>query len=257
MSLVIVRQPCIPRLHRVPAYRGSTVTRSGRIVFGLAMIALGFFCFRGDFFYTWSGIPDGLPARAAFSYANGAYLIAAGVGVMIDRSARPAGLALAALWLLYTACHVPRFLANWRPFLGQIAEPAALASFGLVLAARGSNDPLARAGRIVFGICLPLFGVVHFLYPDAVAGFIPAWIPARLFWAYFTACAFIVAGLAVLSGVRIRLASVLVAAMFTSWVVLLHLPRLALAPGDPHEWATVFVALAFAGGAWIFAGRQR
>ena len=240
------------------------------------MIALGVFCFRGDFFYTWSGIPDGLPARAAFSYGNGAYLIAAGVGVMIashgsagarstpagsaesiDRFARPAGLALAALWLLYTACHVPRFLAAWRPFLGQIAEPAALASFGLVLAARGPDDALARAGRIVCGVCLPLFGVVHFLYPDAVAGFIPAWIPARLFWAYFTACAFIAAGLAVLSGVWIRLASILVAAMFTSWVVVLHLPRLAVALGDPHEWATVFVALAFAGGAWIFAGRQR
>jgi uncharacterized membrane protein len=101
-----------------------------------------------------------------------------------------------------------------------------------------------------------LFGVVHFLYPDAVAGFIPAWIPARLFWAYFTACAFIAGGLAVLSGVAIRLATVLVAAMFTSWVVVLHVPRLAAALGDPHEWATVFVALAFAGGAWIFAARH-
>src|SRR6266571_8947686 len=107
--------------------------RPGRILLGLAMIALGLFCFRGDFFYTWSGVPDGLPARAAFSYANGVLLIAAGLGVMIDRWVRGAALALAALWLAYTACHVPRFLGAWRPYLGQIAEPLGLASCALVL----------------------------------------------------------------------------------------------------------------------------
>src|SRR5262245_29884882 len=86
------------------------MTTAGRFVFGFAMIALGVFCFRGDFFYTWSGIPDGLPARALFSYANGVYLVIAGVGVMRDRFMRSAALALAGLWLLYTACHVPAFL---------------------------------------------------------------------------------------------------------------------------------------------------
>jgi uncharacterized membrane protein YphA (DoxX/SURF4 family) len=232
------------------------MTRTGRIVLGAAMIALGLFCLRGDFFYTWSGIPGGLPARAALSCANGVVLVALGLGVMIDRLVRGAALAIAALWLVYTACHVPRFVESWRPYLGQIAEPLGLASCALVLAARGPRDPLATVGRVLFGVCLPLYGVVHFLYPQVVAEFIPSWIPARLFWAYFTACAFVAAGLAVLSGVLIRTATVLVAVMFTSWVVVLHVPRLVAALADPHEWATVFVALAFAGAAWIFAGRQ-
>src|SRR5215468_4883948 len=233
------------------------MTRLGRLVFGAAMIALGVFCLRGDFFYTWSGVPDGLPARAMFSYANGAVLIALGVGVMIDRAVRGAALALAALWLIYTACHVPRFVGSWRPYLGQIAEPAGLAGCALVLASRGRGDLRSTLGRAIFGLCLPLYGVVHLLYPQAVADFIPSWIPARQFWAYFTACAFIAAGLAVLSGVLVRTATVLLAAMFTAWVVILHLPRLLAALGDPHEWATVFVALAVCGGAWIVAGRQR
>lgn len=230
---------------------------TGRVLFGLAMIALGGFCLRGEFFYTWSGVPDGLPARAALSYANGVFLIAAGAGVMIARLVRPAALALAALWLVYTACHVPGFLGAWRPHLGQIAETSGLVGCALVLAARRPGDPPAAIGRLVFGLCLPLYGVVHLLYPDAVAGFIPSWIPARLFWAYFTAGAFIAAGLAVLSGAMIRVATALVAAMFTAWLIVLHLPRLAAAPGDPHEWATVFIALAFTGAAWIFAARQR
>src|SRR5262249_14831388 len=100
-------------------------------------------------------------------------------------------------------------------------------------------------------------GVVHFLYPAAVADFIPAWIPARLFWAYFTACAFVAAGFAVLSGVVFRTATVLLAVMFTAWLVVLHVPRLLAALGDHHEWPTVFIGMAFTGAAWIFAGRQR
>jgi uncharacterized membrane protein len=252
---VIARQVTMIRGWNGRAYR-AVMTRIGRIVFGAAMIALGLFCFRGDFFYTWSGIPAGLPARAEFSYANGVFLIAVGLGVMIDRWVRGAALALAALWLLYTACHVPRFLESWRPYLGQIAEPLGLASCALVLAARGPRDPRASIGRVGFGGCLLLYGAVHLLYPQVVADFIPSWIPARLFWAYFTACGFVAAGLSVLSGILIRTATVLVAVMFTSWVVLLHVPRLLAALADAHEWATVFVALAFAGAAWIFAGRH-
>src|SRR3954463_4480756 len=103
-----------------PGLSWSVMTRIGRIAFGAAMIALGAFCLRGDFFYTWSGIPDGLPARAAFSCANGVLLVAIGLGVMIDRLARRAALATAVLWLVYTACHVPRFVDSWRPYLGQI-----------------------------------------------------------------------------------------------------------------------------------------
>jgi hypothetical protein len=45
--------------------------------------------------------------------------------------------------------------------------------------------------------------------------------------------------------------------MFSAWLVILHIPRLVAAIGDPHEWATVFVAAAFAGAAGIVAGRQR
>jgi hypothetical protein len=45
----------------------------------------------------------------------------------------------------------------------------------------------------------------------------------------------------------VRTASVLVAVMFTLGGVILHIPRLLAARDDPHEWATVFVALASSG----------
>ena len=95
---------------------------------------------------------------------------------------------------------------------------------------------------------------MHFLYPDAVANFIPNWIPVRLFWAYFTGVAFWAAGLAILSGVLARLASRLLATMLSSWVLILHIPRVVAAVGDRHEWNTLFLAVAQTGAAWIVAG---
>jgi uncharacterized membrane protein YphA (DoxX/SURF4 family) len=74
-----------------------------------------------------------------------------------------------------------------------------------------------------------MLGVVHYLYPDAVANFIPKWIPAHLFWAYFTGVAFWAAGLAILSGVLARLASRLLAMMLSSWVPILHIPLVVAA----------------------------
>jgi uncharacterized membrane protein YphA (DoxX/SURF4 family) len=99
-----------------------------------------------------------------------------------------------------------------------------------------------------------MLGTVHFLYPEAVANFIPNWIPVRLFWAYFTGVAFWAAGLAILSGVLARLASRLLAMMLSSWVLILHIPRVAAAVGDRHEWNTLFLAVAQTGAAWIVAG---
>jgi uncharacterized membrane protein YphA (DoxX/SURF4 family) len=107
--------------------------------------------------------------------------------------------------------------------------------------------------RYAFAICLPVFGFVHFSYPHAVADFIQPWMPARLFWAYFTGTAFFAAGLAMLTGVRARLASRLFAIMLSTWVLILHIPRVAVALHDRHEWTTLFIAIAMMGGAWTLA----
>jgi len=98
--------------------------------------------------------------------------------------------------------------------------------------------------RYAFAFSLPMLGTVHFLYPAAVAGFIPAWIPARLFFAYFTGIALSVAGLAILFGVLARLAALLFALMLSSWVLILHIPRVVATPADRHAWITLLIAIA-------------
>jgi hypothetical protein len=231
--------------------------RLGRVLMGIAMIALGAICVaNADFIMEWTSAPAQFPGRIAWAYVHGVVLVVAGLGLFFDRTVRLAGLVLGSVWLLWTLVHVPIVVANWRT-LGGLFEALALAS-GLYLLADVSSHPPKRIqaliSRYCYALCLPMFGVVHFLYPGAVASFIPRWIPGHLFWAYFTGIAFWAAGLAMLSGVLALLASRMFAIMLSSWVVLLHIPRVVAAVGDRHEWNTLLLAIAQTGAAWIVAG---
>jgi uncharacterized membrane protein len=239
---------------------GRVLVGAGRALVACAMVVLGAFgMMYADFIMEWTPAPAQFSTRVAWTYLHGGVLIAAGLGLLFDTTARLAALVLGAVWLLWTLLFVPRLIANWRGALGGQFEALAMAS-GLLLLADGLSGPqtrtrtLALIGRYGFAICLPMFGIVHFLYADAVAGWVPAWLPAHLFWAYFTGAAHCAAGLAILSGVLAHLGSRLFAIMLSSWVLIVHIPRVAAALGDRHEWTTLFVALALTGIAWIVAG---
>jgi uncharacterized membrane protein YphA (DoxX/SURF4 family) len=75
-----------------------------------------------------------------------------------------------------------------------------------------------------------------------------------MFWAYFTGVAHCAAGVAILTGVLGRLAAKLFAIMLSSWIIILHIPRVIAALHDRHEWTTLFIAIAITGAAWVLAG---
>jgi hypothetical protein len=54
--------------------------------------------------------------------------------------------------------------------------------------------PVARAGRILFGLCFVVLGAQHFMYAGFIATLVPAWIPGGgLFWNYATGVGLIAA----------------------------------------------------------------
>jgi uncharacterized membrane protein len=223
------------------------------------MIALGALGVAyADFILEWTPAPAEFAARMALAYVHGIVLIIAGFGLLFVRTARPAAFALGTTWLLWTLLYVPRVVANWRGALGGQFEVLAIMSGLFVLAGllgqQEGNRAQLLVARYAFAVCMPMFGVVHFLYPAAVASWVPKWLPAHLFWAYFTGVAHCAAGLAILSGIMARLASRLFAIMLGSWVLIVHIPRVATALHDRHEWTTLFVAVALTGEAWIVAG---
>ena len=146
--------------------------------------------------------------------------------------------------------YVPRLAAN-------IHDPGPWTSGSELLALCGAALVLAgvtKLGRILFAAPLVVFGVQHFLYARFIATLVPAWIPGRLFWAYFVGVAFVCAAISIASSKAARLSAILLGLMFFLWVLILHLPRVAAAPHNGNEWTSLFVALAMSGGALLIAG---
>jgi uncharacterized membrane protein YphA (DoxX/SURF4 family) len=155
-----------------------------------------------------------------------------------------------ALWVL--ALHLPNFARdpNVGSLLG-VAESLSLAAAGVALAPASRPDWMRRTARLLYGLCAIEFGLSHLVYADFTSSMVPAWLPARLFWAYFTGCAHIAAGVAIGSGVLSRLAATMLAVMMASFVLLVHIPGVAAAPNDRLQWTMLAMALTLAGGAWL------
>ena len=114
-------------------------------------------------------------------------------------------------------------------------------------------DKSQTVGRIFVAVSLVVFGVQHFLYGGFVAGLVPAFMPGRLFWAYFVGVAFFAAAAGILYEEMARPAATMLGVMFFLFLVLLHIPRIVTNSRDGNEWTSGFVALAMCGGAWILA----
>src|SRR6266849_10785087 len=80
-------------------------------------------------------------------------------------------------------------------------------------------------GRIFVAISLVVFGVQHFIYGGFVATLVPAFMPGRLFWAYFVGVAFFAAAGGILYRLMARPAATMLGVMFFLFVILLHIPR--------------------------------
>src|SRR5882757_4672984 len=113
---------------------------------------------------------------------------------------------------------------------------------------------LADVGRFLIAISLVVFAVQHFMYARFVATLVPAWIPTRLFLAYFTGLAFVAAALAIAAKNMVRLAAMVLGTMFLLWVVLLHISRVAGAIRNGDEVTSLFVAVAMCGLSFALAG---
>jgi uncharacterized membrane protein YphA (DoxX/SURF4 family) len=108
-------------------------------------------------------------------------------------------------------------------------------------------------GRIFVAISLVVFGVQHFIYGGFVATLVPAFMPGRLFWAYFVGVAFVAAAVGIFIKIMARPGATMLGVMFFLFVVLLHIPRIVGDSSNGNEWTSGFVALAMCGGAWVLA----
>jgi uncharacterized membrane protein YphA (DoxX/SURF4 family) len=246
---------------------------AGRLFFAIAMMFFGI-----EFLIFVSSMTGPLPGPP---WSRGVLLldwlacvgfVLAGVSIATGRMARFVATVLGVVLLLYA-------LFRYVPLLvTQIHDPGpwtvvfeilAMVGGAWVLAASFPADGpgsrswdgvvwrLADVGRFLIAISLVVFAVQHFMYARFVATLVPAWIPARLFWAYFTGAAFVAAAISIATKKMLGMAAMLLGTMFFLWVVLLHAPRVAAAIRNGDEVTSLFVAVAMCGLSFALAGAYR
>jgi uncharacterized membrane protein YphA (DoxX/SURF4 family) len=253
------------------------VTGRREVDLGRLMIALGLLGFGAltllydDFGLAWQRVPDWVPARGLLAYAAGALEVAAAAALLLKRTSALAAFVLTPYTLLWV------LLLDLPPLLSNLGVESAWLSVGertelfggvwilAVTLARVQNitnfkhlsdDKALHVARVVFGLALIPVGLSQLFYPDAVA-LVPAWLPFRTFWLDATGIGHIAAGLALVISVLPRLAAVMEAAMMTSFVLLVHVPRVFASPHNRLEWTMLCIAIAFSGAAWSTARSYR
>ncbi len=129
----------------------------------------------------------------------------------------------------------------------------AIAARKEVIAARGLDKLIALA-FVFYAAPLAVFGAEHLTDAADIVQLIPAWMPARLFFAYFVGVALLAAALAISLRKYLRLTASLLALMFFLFVAMMHIPGVLQNPHDRFSWAVAFRDLSFGCGALALVG---
>lgn len=211
---------------------------------------------------------DHVPAQVAFACIVAVLLILGGAAILSNRSARFGAIVLAVVYGIFGVFWLPRFywvtkfyglnVTHLIGVLGGLCQEVIIivATTLVYVVARDTVPPrrFALAARWIFGICAAAFGLTQFAPVRATAALVPAWIPlGGDFWAIATGIFFILAGVAIVSGMLDVLAARLLAIMLFVFSVLALAPLLFAYPHDHGAWGTNVYNLAAVAAAWIFS----
>jgi hypothetical protein len=240
------------------AYRPSL----GTCVFGAAAIALGIMglAFR-DFATNWQRVEPTVPHRILLACIAAVFEIAGGAAILWRRTALFGAMLLAVLYGIFVllwvvqACRAPLIYGSW----GNVFEELSLFLAALVVFASVSPRESAKArseavtGRI-YGLCVVSYALAHFIYLSGASSFVPAWIPpGQRFWAVATAVCFLLAAVAILSGIKAALAARLLTAEIMGFELLLWGPKLFTSAHNHFVWSGNGINMALCGAAWVMA----
>jgi uncharacterized membrane protein YphA (DoxX/SURF4 family) len=210
-----------------------------------------------------------IPGERVLAYLAGAWLVAAGMAVLWRRAARMGIAGSAMIYVVFALFWLPRFHAMTQKFgfrmgviifvLGGVgaqillAAPAAIISPATAFPDTPWRERAAVAGRWMLGLPPIFFGLGHLVSLHAYARFIPHWLPFGNFWLIITGIAFLLAGCAIVSGIRDILAARCLALMLLVFEVAVEIPPVFMQPHSQAAWGGALYNLTAIGVCLIFA----
>ena len=144
----------------------------------------------------------------------------------------------------------------WPSIAGAVFLVVGCVVFQRELRAATGLDKLIALGSVFVAAPLATFGGEHFVAAQSMAGMVPAWLPARLFWVYLVGTALFAAALSLTAKKYMRLSVPLLAAMFFCFVLMIHIPNVIAHPGERLYWTVALRETVFGGASLALAGFQ-
>jgi uncharacterized membrane protein YphA (DoxX/SURF4 family) len=234
----------------------------------LAILSLTY----GDLAPMGQSMPAWNPGREIWLDGSALLALAASIGLCFSRTALPSALTISAYLTVWAVTCIPPIFSKplsigaWYGFCEAMTSLAGVWSlYGMLRwQSRGSEMPIAskravRATQVVFGLTCVFYGCSHFAYADYTASMVPAWLPGRLEFAYFTGLGHIAAGTGIVLGILPRLAATLETIMMSLFGLLVWVPSFFAQPRPDwatppsSQWSELVVNLVLAASAWLVA----
>jgi hypothetical protein len=209
-----------------------------------------------------------VPEQNILACIVGAWLLAAGLAILWRRTAKFGATASAAIYLLLVGmwllqCYAGIHALGWRiGFLSTafglaqqlfLVAPAVIVFMPVASTDSRFQSRVTIVARWMLGLPPIVFGSLHLIGIRVFASIVPHWMSFGYFWAGLTGIAFLLAGVAICSGIKDVLAARLLALMLLLFEGLVEIPPILIRLRNQATWGAATYNIAAIGACWIFA----